>query len=100
MTCHAKYLARAQIWVLQDDEKLTNTETHPIAVILVGRSSISNSPIFYHPHSKKLITTDDFYMDETFPAGPAFDISYAGGIHMNSYAEQNAYLRPPTFKPL
>ena len=44
----------------QDDEKLKNIENHSIAVILVGRSKISNSPLFYHPHTKKLITSDDF----------------------------------------
>ena len=82
-----------------DDEKLINVENHSLAVILVGRSKIANSPIFFHPHSKKLITSDDFYVDETLPAGPAFDISYASGIHMNSYAELNVYLRSPTFKP-
>ena len=48
---------------------------------------------------KKLITSDDFYLDESLPAGPTFDISYNNGIHFNSYAELNAYLKPPTYKP-
>ena len=82
-----------------ENTKLQNVENHSIAVILVGRSTVANSHIFYHPHTSKIITTDDYYLDETIPAGPAFDISYAHGLHFNSYAEQNVYLRPPTFKP-
>lgn len=82
-----------------DNSKLKNVENHSLAVILVGRSSVSNSPIFFHPHTKKLITSDDFYIDETLPAGPAFGISYAGGIHTSSYSDINVYLKPPTFKP-
>lgn len=42
-----------------DNTKLKNIESHSIAVILVGRSSVCNSPVFFHPHTKKLITTDD-----------------------------------------
>ena len=38
-------------------------------------------------------------MDESLPAGPTFDIAYNNGIHFNSYAELNAYLKPPTYKP-
>ena len=76
-----------------------NVKNHSLAVILVARSNIANSSIFYHPHSNKLITSDDFYVNETIPAAPAFDISYAIGIDMNSYAELNVYLRHPTFKP-
>ena len=82
-----------------DHTKLQNVESHSIAVILVGRSNVCNSPIFFHPKTSKIITTDDFLLDETIPAGPAFDIACTSGIHFNSYAEQNAYLRPPTFKP-
>lgn len=82
-----------------DDEKLKNVESHSIAVILVGRSTTANSPIFFHPHTKKIITTDDYVVDESLPAGPTFVIAYSGGLHFNSYAEQNAYLRPPTFRP-
>ena len=38
-------------------------------------------------------------MDETFAAGPAFDIACSSGLHFNAYSEQNAYLRPPMYKP-
>lgn len=55
-------------------EKLMNVENHSLAVILVGCSKIANSPIFFHPHSKKLITSDDFYVDESIPTGLAFRI--------------------------
>ena len=82
-----------------NDTKLQNVENHSIAVILVGRSTVANSPIFYHPHTSKIITTDDYYLDETIPAGPAFDIACTSRIHFNSYAKQNIHLRPPTFKP-
>ena len=82
-----------------DNTALQNVECHSLAVILVGRSTIANSPIFFHPHTNKLITTDDYYFDETIPSGPAFDIACSTGLHFNSYAEQNIHLRPPTFKP-
>ena len=36
-----------------DDTKLKNVESHSIAVILVGRSTVCNSPIFFHPHTHK-----------------------------------------------
>ena len=83
-----------------DNTALQNVENHSIAVILVGRSSVANSPIFLHPHTKRIITTDCYYLDETIPARPAFDIVSNTGLHFNSYATQNVYLRPPTHKPL
>ena len=83
----------------ENDTALQNIETHSLAVILVGRSTMANSPIFFHPHTNKIITTDDYHLDETIPAGPAFDIASNNGIHFNSYAEQNVHLGPPTFKP-
>ena len=83
----------------ENDTALQNVESHSIAVILVGRSTVANSPIFFHPHTNKLITTDDYYLDESIPPGPAFDIACTSGLHFNLYAEQNIHLRPPTFKP-
>ena len=79
----------------EDDTKLQNVESHSIAVILVGRSTVANSPIFFHPHTAKIITTDDYFLDETIPAGPAFDIACNTGVHFNSYAKQNVHLRSP-----
>ena len=64
----------------------------------MGRPTVSNSPLFFRSHTKKLITSDDFYVDEMLPAGPAFDISYAGGMHTSSYSDMNVYLKPPTYK--
>ena len=83
----------------EDTTALQNVENHSLAVILVGRSTVANSPIFFHSYTSKIITTDDFYLDETIPAGPAFDIASNSGIHFNTYAEQNVHLRPPTYKP-
>ena len=82
-----------------DNTKLKNVESHSIAVILVGRSTVSNSPVFSHPHTKKLLTTDDYYVDESIPAGPTFDIAHSGGLNFNSYTEANVYIKPPTYKP-
>ena len=58
-----------------EDTKLKNVEFRSIAVILVGRSTVCNSPIFFHPHTQKLLTTDDYYVDESIPAGTTFDIA-------------------------
>ena len=83
----------------EDGDKLQNIESNPLAAILVGRSTICNSPVFFHSHSKKLITTDDFYINETIPTSPAFDIAYVGDLNMSFYEELNIYLKPPTFRP-
>lgn len=83
----------------EDDTKLQNVETHSLKVILVGRSTVAKSPIFFHPHTAKIITTEDYYLDKTIPAGPAFDVACYTGIYFNFYAEQNVHLRPPTYKP-
>ena len=82
-----------------DNTKLKNVESHSIAVILVGRSTVANSPVFFHPHTKKLITTDDYYVDESIPAGPTFDKAHNGSLNFNSYAEANVYMKPPRYKP-
>ena len=76
-----------------------NVKNHSLAVIIVGRSTVANSPLFFHPHTKRLITADDYFVDDTIVTGPAFDIASAICIHFNSYSEQNIYLQPPTFKP-
>lgn len=82
-----------------NDEQITNSQPHTLAAILVGCSKVSFSPIFCHPHSQKLITSDDFYLDESLPVCPTFDIAHNDRLHFNSYAELNAYLKPPTHKP-
>jgi len=73
--------------------------TQSIRAILVGRSTKTNSLIFYHPRSKKIITSSRYIIDETLPAGPTFAYEYDGGTYINKYTTDNAAYNSPTFPP-
>ena len=70
-----------------------------IRAICVGRSQYAKSLLFYHPPSQKTLHSDDFVLDETLAAGPAFDLPYEGGLFFNKYEEINDLLRPSKFAP-
>ena len=76
-----------------------NVHSHSIRAILVGRDPVSNAFLFYHPGTKRTLTSDDFTIDETLPSGPAFRLEYDGGLYFNKYTDFNDNLRPPQFIP-
>lgn len=82
-----------------DNHKLENTASHSTSAILLGCSEHSPSTLFYHPSTGKTIISDDYYLDESLPAGSAFNLPYQGGFHFHAYAQLNETLRSPTFIP-
>ena len=76
-----------------------NVHSHSIRAILVGRDTTSNAYLFYHPGTKRTLTSDDFTLDESLPSGPAFRLDYDGGLYFNRYTDFNDKLRPPPFLP-
>ena len=76
-----------------------NTDMRTCKAILVGRSDRTHTYMFYHPNTKKIITTSECLLDERLPAGPAFNLPYDGGLFFTKYCEQNIKTRPPTFAP-
>ena len=73
--------------------------SHSIRAILVGRDPTSTAYLFYHPGTKRTLTSDDFTIDESLPSGPAFRLEYDGGLYFNRYTDYNDKLRPPQFTP-
>ena len=76
-----------------------NVHSHSIRAILVGRDPFSNACLFYHPGTQRTITSDEFVIDETLCAGPAFHLEYDGGLYFNKYSDHSDTIRPPLFTP-
>jgi len=55
-----------------------NTDTLFCKSILVGRNT--HNLEFYHPPTKKVITTSTYKIDESLIAGPVFNLPYDGDI--------------------
>jgi hypothetical protein len=65
--------------------------------IVVGKCSISNGLLFYHPSSKQTITCGDGYKFDTFsPSGPQFDQKFDGNFVFCTKSTESALHRPPT----
>ena len=73
--------------------------TQTVKTILVGRSDKTNAFLFYHPTTKQLITSSRYKLDESLVSGPAFGLSYEGGLYFNKYTESSINTRPPTYPP-
>lgn len=82
-----------------DSKRLENTASHSTSAILVGRSEHSPSTLFYHPSTGRKIIFDDYYVDETLPAGPAFNLPFQGGFHFHALAQLDDKLCAPTYLP-
>ena len=76
-----------------------NIDSHSTRVILIGKGHKSNSLLFYHPPTKKIIASDTYRIDDTLPTGPVFHLEFDGGLHLNKYISFNDLIRPPTFHP-
>jgi len=73
-------------------EKMQSTA---LQCILVGKSTVSDGLEFYHPPSKQVITSSDYKLDLTKPAGQVFNLKYDGGIFFNLQNNDADTLRPP-----
>lgn len=82
-----------------DQKQLENTALHSTSAILVGRSEHSPSPLFYHPSTGRTIISDDYYVDETLPAGPAFNLPFQGRFHFHAFSQLDDKLCAPTYIP-
>jgi len=78
-------------------EQQHSYNTQSIRAILVGRSTKTNSLIFHHPRSKKIITSSRYIIDETLPAGPTFAYKYDGKTYINKYTTYNTEYNAPNF---
>lgn len=76
-----------------------NIDSHSIRVILIGKNTKSNSLIFYHPPTQKVLAPDSYRLDETLPTGPVFHLEFDGGLHFNRYTNFSDMIRPPTYHP-
>jgi len=74
-------------------------QTQTIRTITIGRSDTTNTPEFYHPSTKQIITSNAYKIDETLTPGPAFNLPYDGGFYFNKYSQGNDHNRPPQFTP-
>jgi len=84
-------------YVTQTDDHSYNNQT--IRTILVGRSDKSNILQFYHPQTKKTISSSRCIFDETLVAGPTFGFQYEGGLYVNKYCDGTIQNKAPTYKP-
>ena len=84
-------------YVTQTDDHSYNNQT--IRTILVGRSDKSNILQFYHPQTKKTISSARCTLDEALVAGPTFGLPYEGGLYVNKYCESTNINKAPTYKP-
>ena len=83
----------------KQNSHLTNTDVHSTSAILLGRAEHSPSTLFYHPSTGKTIISDDFYLDESLPTGPAFGLPFQGGFHFHSYTQLGDSFKSPTYIP-
>ena len=71
-------------------------KSQSLKVICVGSCPDSDGLLFYHPHSKSLLSCgDNYYFDTYLPAGPQFGESYDGRITIHTKsALQNIHSAP------
>jgi len=74
-------------------------DVQTVRTILVGKSDKSNALLFYHPATKKILTSVRYKLDEHLIAGPSFNLKYEGGMYFNTYTNNNPTNKPPTFPP-
>ena len=90
----------AYLSIYKDDNiSRKNVHSHSIRAIMVGRDTSTKAFLFYHPGTKRTLTSDDFTINESLPSRPAFRLEYDGGLYFNRYTDFNDKLRPPQFIP-
>jgi len=72
-------------YITQIDVHSYNNQT--IRTILVGRSEKSNVLQFYHPQTKKPLSSTRCTIDEALVAGPAFGLQYEGGLYKEKHKD-------------
>ena len=71
-----------------------NLHSQSLRVIVIGRCNESNCVQFYHPPSKKILTSAVYKLDPTLAADPIFNLKYDGRLFFNTYHnEADLYLQ-------
>jgi len=85
-------------YINQKNDKSFHNQT--IRVITLGQSDKTNTLMFYHPITKKVLSNARCTIDETLVAGPTFGLNYDGSIYINKYCDSTTHqLKVPTYKP-
>ena len=82
---------------IRHNNESNSINSNSYRAILIGRSTKSHTYDFYHPPTKKIITTSIYRIDETIPAGPTFNLQYDGGMYFNKYHENHQINKSPTY---
>ena len=82
-----------------DYKDVHTLKTQTVKAILLGRSDISHALEFYHPHTKRVLTSAIFRLDETLTAGPSFGLPYDGGFYFHKFVDTSTQYIAPTFEP-
>ena len=53
--------------------------------------------MFYHPPTQRVLLSDDYRLDPSLAARPAFGLAYEGGLFFNKYENLNNLLCPSRF---
>ena len=82
----------------RDDGQVKNKwMTKSLKCIVVGKCSVSDGLLFYHPPSKQTITCGDGYKFDTFsPSGPQFNQIFDGNFVFCTKGTEAALHRPPS----
>jgi len=82
---------------IRNNTDSNSMNSNSIRTILIGRSSKSHTYEFYHPATKKIISSSIYRIDETIPAGPTFNLQYDGGMYFNKFNENYKVNKSPTY---
>ena len=82
---------------LQGGSHLNKFQSQSIKTICVGTCPRSDSLLFYHPHTKKVLSCADGYVFDMYsPAGPTFGESYDGTFNLNTKSSLHTIHMAPT----
>ena len=82
-----------------DYKDIHTLKIQTVKAILIGRSNISHALEFYHPQTKRVLTSAIFRLDETLTAGPSFGLPYDGGFYFHKFVDTSSQHIAPTFEP-
>ena len=83
---------------VRNNNDSNSMNSNSMRAILIGRSSKSHTYEFYHPATKKIISSSIYRIDETIPSGPTFNLQYDGGLYFNKFNENYKTTKSPTYK--
>ena len=82
-----------------DYKNIHTLHLQTVKAILIGRSDLSHALEFYHPHTKRVLTSAIYRLDETLTAGPSFGLPYDGGFYFHKFTNTSQQYIAPKFEP-